>query len=248
MSLVEDHAARGPMAAAGRPRVVAVDDDQTTRIFVRSALAPLELDLKLVADAKAFRAARSENRADLSIIDVDLPDCAGHQLAEEVGAAGEPMIFFSIHDDTRSRLKALEAGALEYLVKPVCPHEFMLRVANVLGQTGRTAVRRASVAHVFAGVRFVPSHRTLDNGTEVVRLTASESAVLEMFTKSPHRTIGRDAVAARISPRGAARDPRIVDVLVYRIRRKLRDVGADPRTIVTIPFEGYALAEAVKTE
>jgi DNA-binding response OmpR family regulator len=249
MDLVEDYGVSKAVAAGrSRPRVVAVDDDPTTRIYVRSALAPLEIDLHLAADAKAFRAARSEDRADLSIIDVDMPDCAGHQLAEEIGAAGEPMIFFSIHDDTRSRLKALEAGALEYLVKPMCPHEFMLRVANVLGQTRRTAVRRASIAHVFAGVRFVPRQRSLDNGIEVVRLTASECVVLEMFTKSPHRAIGRDAIVARISPRGNARDPRIVDVLVYRIRRKLRDVGVDPRIIVTIPFEGYAFAEAVKTE
>lgn len=249
MAHVKDHRAREAICTGcARPRIVAVDDDPTTRIYLRSALAPLEIDLQLVADAKTFRAARSEHGADLAIIDVDLPDCAGHQLAEEIGAAGEPMIFFSVHDDARARLKALEAGALEYLVKPVCPHEFMLRVANVLGQTRRTAVRLASLTHVFAGIRFDPRQRSLDDGTDVVRLTASECVVLEMFTRSPHRTICREAIAERVSRRGAARDPRIVDVLVYRLRRKLRDVGVNPGTIATIPFEGYAFVEAVRTE
>jgi two-component system phosphate regulon response regulator OmpR len=229
--------------------VVLVDDDPTTRAYVRAALAPLELDLQLSANAETFRATRSKHKADLCIIDVDLPDCAGHQLAEEIGAYAEPMIFFSVHDDAGSRLKALEAGALEYLVKPQCPREFMLRVANILALTRRTPLPVSTSARVFAGLRFDPRHRSLvGNGAEPVKLTASEANVMEMLTDTPGRTIGRYAIAARISRRTTERDPRIVDVLIYRLRRKLRDVGADAGMIVTVPFEGYAFIEPVTVE
>jgi DNA-binding response OmpR family regulator len=239
---------RTPAARRARPRVVVVDDDPTTRVYVRAALSPLQIDLHLSADAESFRAMRSRERTDLSIIDVELPDCAGHQLAEEIGAAGEPMIFFSIHDDAASRLRALEAGAVEYLVKPLCPREFMLRTANILSQTRHGTVNVARAPRVFAGVRFDPRHRSLEDETGAVKLTASEVAVMEMLTESPNRTISRDAIAARISRRGVARDPRIVDVLIYRLRRKLRAVNADPGSIVTSPFEGYAFVEPVSIE
>lgn len=191
---------------------------------------------------------RSRASADLCIIDVDLPDGAGHELASEIGAAGEPMVFFSIYGDARNRLKALEAGAIEYLVKPIGPREFMLRVENILAQTRRPSRVPGPATRLFAGLRFEPAMRSLGGEHGEVKLTASECIVLQALTDRPYQTLGRTALAARVGPRGASRDLRVVDVLVYRLRRKLNALKAKPGIIVTVPSAGYALAAPVEHE
>ena len=236
-------------AHAARPSVLAVDDDPTTRVYIREALAALPVDLRLAADAAGFRAMRAERAPDLSILDVDLPDAGGHALAEEIGATGEPMVFFSIHDDGRHRMKALETGAVDYLVKPLTPREFMLRVANLLAHTRAAPRARRAAPRRFAGLRFDPGSRRLHGAGDLsLRLTASEAAVLVALTDAPHAPVTRQALAARLGGRSAPKDSRIVDVLVYRLRRKLREVGADPALIATVPLEGYVLAAAVEME
>lgn len=234
---------------ATRPAVLAVDDDPTTRVYLREALTGLAIDLRLATDAAEFRAMRADRAPDLSILDVDLPDGGGHALAEEIGAAGEPMVFFSIHDDGRHRMKALETGAVDYLVKPLRPREFMLRIANLLAHT-RTARRARSAARRrFADLTFDPGSRRLARaGGPDLRLTASEAAMLAALTETPQASLTREALAARLAGRSAARDRRIVDVLIYRLRRKLREAEADPAIIVTLPSEGYALATPVAFE
>ena len=234
---------------APRPAVLAVDDDATTRVYIREALSALPVDLRLAEDAAGFRAMRAERAPDLSILDVDLPDAGGHALAEEIGATGEPMVFFSIHDDGRHRMKALETGAVDYLVKPLRPREFMLRIANLLAHT-RAAPRVRGVARRrFAELTFDPATRRLArHGGAELRLTASEAMMLTALTEAPHAPVTREALAARLSVRSAAKDRRIVDVLIYRLRRKLREAEADPAIIVTMPSEGYALATPVAFE
>ena len=144
------------------PRILAVDDDPTMHVYLRETLSRLEVDLRLAEDAAGFRALRAERTPDLSIIDVDLPDAGGHVLAQEIGASGEPMVFFSVLDTVAHRMRALEAGAMEYLVKPVSPREFVLRIANILDQTRRTAgPPPAPVSRLFAGCRFDPGPRRI---------------------------------------------------------------------------------------
>ena len=228
------------------PVVLAVDDDPTVRVYLREALSALPVELRIAETAEAFRRMRAERQPDLSVLDVDLPDGGGHALSEEIGATGEPMVFFSVHDDGRHRMKALQTGAVDYLVKPLHLQEFRLRIANLLAHTSTAPRIHAASTRRFAGLSFDPSSRKLTReGGPTVRLTASEAVMLAALTEAPHALVTREALAARLPGRSSAREPRIVDVLVYRLRRKLREVAADPAIIVTMPSEGYALATSV---
>ena len=222
------------------PRILAVDDDPTMHVYLRETLSRLEVDLRLAEDAAGFRALRAERTPDLSIIDVDLPDAGGHVLAQEIGASGEPMVFFSVLDTVAHRMRALEAGAMEYLVKPVSPREFVLRIANILDQTRRTAgPPPAPVSRLFAGCRFDPGPRRIAGPDgNACALTAAEAALLRALTDTPGedpqpRGPGRaDRAPGRRtgSPdRGCRRLPPAPQAAVDRRRSRLHRDGAVPR-------------------
>ena len=247
-TVVSDDAAMSAGTAL-RPVVLAVDDDPTTRVYLREALSALPVELRIAETAAGFRALRAGRRPDLSILDVDLPDGGGLALAEEIGAAAEPMVFFSVHDDGRHRMKALETGAVDYLVKPIGPREFSLRIANLLAHTRAASRVECPAIRHFADLAFDPgTRRLMPAGGPALRLTASEAVVLAALTEAPHALVTREALAARLAGGGAARAPRIVDVLVYRLRRKLREAGADPNLILTVPSRGYTLSATVTAE
>lgn len=245
-----------------RPTVLALDADASTRRFINRALSVLDIDVQVTAEQRDFFIKKNTVQADLYLIGIDVPEGDGLKLTEELCAADRrPVVFLSAHADTRSRLRAFEAGALEYLTKPIHPREFALRIRNILvqfkGRVGpRSAIGTASLSKQsapavtlrrFGEWRFDLARRCLyDPMGCAVRLTAAEFALLSALTAAPQQVMAREELACCLGEKSAARhNVRIVDVLVWRLRKKLGDRPPLRHFIATVPSSGYLFAAEV---
>jgi DNA-binding response OmpR family regulator len=236
-----------------RTDILAVDDDRTVRTFLTQALAPLPATIHLASTCREFREMAERLDPSLYLIDVELPDGDGFELADGVRAEAEgPVIFFSAYPQEDYRLRALELGAVDYLAKPIHPRELTLRVRNLLGELARHRGERGRPAAALR--RFgtftldVRQRRLLGAGGEDLGLTGSEYEVLACLTAQPYRVVTREEITEQLGPQSAARhNPRIVDILIWRLRRKLQDNGGSGQLIVTVPSRGYTFAEDVSS-
>lgn len=237
--------------------VLAVDDDATTQTFIYHALSTINVETHFAAHCQEFYCKQRNLSPDLYLIDVELPDGDGFDLTKSiVGNGRAPIIFFTVHAGWDLRLRALELGAVEFLEKPVHPIELQLRVKNLLSAFGADVDHgtkvEASAVPAARQRRFglwsldLQRRSLVDQKGGRIGLTGSEYELMAALTAAAHRTVSREELAEQLGPRSAARhNLRIVDVLVWRLRKKLGDTAAEPRYIVTVPSRGYVFAEAV---
>lgn len=237
-----------------KPCVLAVDDDPTARAFLSGTLGGLPVSLQLASSCREFAELAGSVEPSLCLIDVELPDGDGFHLADTLlKNSGTPFVFLTVHARDGHRLRGLELGAVDYLAKPIHPRELALRVQNLLARLAHNRERRtaAVVARRFAGLRLDLSRRRLLGGDgRDLGLTASEFEALALLTARPRLVVTRQEIAERLGPQSAARhNARIVDILVWRLRRKLSREGAGlDEAIVTAPSRGYVFAEDVTAE
>lgn len=243
-----------------KPVVLAVDQDSTARTFVYQTLTVLDIEVQAAADLKEFDVLRRKRMADLYLVDLDLPNDGGRALAHELRrSSAAPVVFLGRHSDPDRHLQALETGAIDCLGKPFHPREFTLRITNILaclgvgqGHERREGLERPAAGDTvrrFGDWTFDLLCRCLidTNGSHHV-LTAAEFEVLALLTAAAQRTVTRDEVVQRLGAQSAARhNARIVDVLVWRLRKKLGDHPSARRYIATVPSRGYVFVHAVST-
>lgn len=239
------------------PVILAVDDDPTARLLISGALAALSDQVHVTGSCREFCDMTASVASDLFIIDVELPDGDGFDLAQTMrGKRDAPIIFFSVHCEQNLRFRGLELGAVDYLSKPIHPRELLLRVRNLLSiakpsfrceSAGKEGEAAADGLRRFAGLAFDVARRTIvRQDGRAIGLTASEFEVLALLSEPPQRVISREEIAERLGPRSAARhNARIVDVLIWRLRKKLEQFSGVGRIIATVPLRGYVLAEVV---
>jgi DNA-binding response OmpR family regulator len=244
---------------AHRPTILAVDDDPTARTFIGKTLAALPANVRLAATCAEFTDLAAAVAADLYLIDVDLPDGDGYQLARSLRHTSfNPIIFLTVHDDDGHKLRALELGAIEYLCKPIHPRELALRIRNIFDSFGKAS---GTASHLASGalptaVRRVGDlsldllrRRLSDNRGHEIALTASEFETLALLAAAPNTVVTRREIASRLGPQSAARhNPRIVDILIWRLRKKLCRGSGEEHWITTLPSQGYMFVADVAPE
>jgi DNA-binding response OmpR family regulator len=224
-----------------RHRVLVVEDDAAIRRVVVDALAldgyePLEAGAFADGVASALRAP-----LDLLLLDLVLPGGDGLDLLAEVRAARPtlPVIILTARGEEDDRVRGLELGADDYVVKPFSVKEMLARVRAVLR---RSAERPLDLTEVSlpggvadlarAEVRFADGARS--------ELSERESELLRYLARSRGRTVSRGELLQRIWRLAPNRvRTRTVDMHVARLREKLRDTAGEPRLIVTVRGVGY---------
>jgi two-component system, OmpR family, phosphate regulon response regulator OmpR len=152
--------------------------------------------------------------------------------------------------ETANRIEGLEAGADDYLAKPFEPKELLLRINAILRRVPQAKSAEAGPKVLQLGaVRYDVDRGELWHGSELVRLTATEAALMRIFAAQAGEAVsrdrlvgdlGRDAEAAG-GPQAGTQD-RAVDVQITRLRRKIEADPRQPRYLQTVRGEGYMLA------
>ena len=226
------------------PHLLVVDDDERIRALLQKFLARNDFLVTTARDADHARRILSGLDFDLIVLDVMMPGDDGITLCGELRAhRTTPILLLTARAGTEDRISGLEAGADDYLPKPFEPKELLLRINSIL--------RRMPAAEPGAGVpkvlhmgplRYDIARGEMWRGAELVRLTATESQLLQIFSDQPGAPVSRADLVARLGRSGGQAQERAVDVQITRLRRKLEDDPKQPRYLQTVRGAGYMLA------
>ena len=244
------------MNPAAPDHILVVDDDREIRALLSDYLERQGLRCTAVADGRQMRAALETGRHDLVILDLMLPGEDGLVLCRNLRAAPAtaqlPVLMLTARGDDMDRILGLEMGADDYLPKPFVPRELLARIRAILRRAralppnlGVAAQPRAR--HLgFAGWRLDTTARhLLDADGVVVPLSGAEYRLLLVLLEHPRRVLSRDQLLELTQGREAEAFDRSIDLLVSRLRQRLRDDAREPRILKTQRGEGYVLAAEV---
>lgn len=234
------------LTMSNAPRILVVDDDRSVRQAMVEFLGNNGLCVVAVGDAHEADSVLQAEAFDAIVLDVRLPDEDGLSVCRRLAAAGPPIVMVSAMGSTIDRIVGLELGAADYLGKPFEPRELLARLRSVIRQRDRRGQQpEPARAFEFAGLRYDPAAALLctRDGTHV-SLTAGEIALLDAFVLRPGRLLGRDALLDLTHDSADGPFDRAIDLAVSRLRRKLRDAGADG-CLETVRGAGYRFVATV---
>ncbi|MEU7074553.1 response regulator transcription factor [Streptomyces narbonensis] len=225
------------------PHVLLIEDDASVRDGMELVLRRHGYDVDTAAtgeQALALLDGPGGARVELAVLDLMLPGIDGFEVCRRIRArtATLPVIMLTARGDDRDIVTGLEAGADDYVVKPV--------TAPVLEARIRAALRRAEPSGPVRGAEPDPGGLVIDRaGLTVtkrgaqVALPPTELRLLLELSASPGRVFSREQLLASVWDHTFLGDSRIVDAAVGRLRAKLEDVPAKPRYVQTVRGFGY---------
>lgn len=223
-----------------RPYIVVIDDDEKITALLRRSLAFEGYEVMTANDGNAGLQLLLHRPADLVILDVMMPKVDGWEVCRRLreGKVEAPILLLTAKDEVQDRVKGLDMGADDYLVKPFALEELMARIRALLR-------RRSEKVEETGLLRF--DDLTLDvDGREVLRedrrveLTAKEFDLLHLFMQNPKRVLSRDQIMERIWGYDYSGESNVLEVYVAMLRQKLEEHG-EKRLIQTVRGAGYVL-------
>jgi two-component system response regulator MprA len=217
-------------------RVLVVEDDARLAATLQRVLAAEGHDVEVAGDGvEALRRARLR-APDLAVLDVMLPGVDGVTVCRKLRETAQfPILMLTALSGTEERVRGLDSGADDYLVKPFEYQELLARVRALLRRT-RPADRLR-----FADVVLEPAARTAWRGPRPLTLTATEFELLAFFLRHPRQVLAREQLLDAVWS-GAPETDNVVAVYVGYVRQKLEEAG-EPRLLHTVRGAGYALRE-----
>ena len=242
---------------ASQDHILIVDDDREIRHLLADYLEKQGLRCITAADGREMRAALERHRVDLIVLDIMMPGEDGLTLCRNLRAGGThantPVLMLTARGEDMDRIIGLEMGADDYLAKPFVPRELYARIRAILRRARAlppnlegNPVDHAAELH-FAGWRLdVAGRHLIDAQGTVVPLSGAEHRLLRVFLAHPQRVLSRDQLMELTQGREADVFDRSIDLLVSRLRQRLRDNAREPAIIKTVRNEGYVLAATVQ--
>lgn len=221
-------------------RILIVEDDQRSREFLVKGLAESGYVADSAADGDAGLFQAIEHDYDLVVLDVMLPVMDGWRVLERMRARGRqmPVLFLTARDAVQDRVKGLELGADDYLVKPFAWAEFLARVRTLLR---RGPARQAEVLQIADLELDIPRMKARRGG-KVLDLTAKEFQLLCLLARRSGEVLSRTIIAEQVWDMNFSTDSNAVDVAMGRLRRKV-DEPFPKRLIHTLRGLGYVMEE-----
>jgi len=222
------------------------EDDELVQSLLAAYLKAENFRVSYAGTGKEMLATLSNEKVDLVLLDLGLPDEDGLTLTRQIRARSSiPIVVITARKGREDRLAALELGADDYLTKPFDPEELVLRVHNLLGRSssgdGNAAIsnRDANVLE-YDGWRIdIGGHAVTSPSGEDVALTNAEFNLFAALAKAPNRVLSRDFLLDAVSRDEDAPSDRLIDVLISRVRKKVEEEPKKPKLIVTVPGCGY---------
>lgn len=220
-------------------RILVVDDEQ---LLVKGIKFNLENDgytVDGVYDGKAALELFRENRYDLVILDLMLPEIDGLTVCRKIREESNvPVIMLTAKSEGRDKLIGFEYGADDYVTKPFDILELKARIRVILRRSGKTSGRSEEYIEI-GNIKADLLQRTVYAGKEAVDLTAKEFDVLATMMRSKGKIFSREKLLAEVWGKDFPADIRTVDVHVRRLREKLEKDDANPEYILTKWGVGY---------
>ena len=219
-------------------RVLVVEDEQKLNRTICQALREESYAVDAAYDGEEADQLSEINDYDLILLDIMLPRKDGLQVCIGIRHRGcaTPILMLTAKDAYEDRVRGLDSGADDYLVKPFHMGELMARVRALLRRDSHAKSTKLQVADLKLDTS---SHRVI-RGEMPIELTSKEYALLEYFMRHPDQVLTRTMISEHVWDDDFESFSNIIDVYIRRLRRKI-DEGATTRLLHTIRGSGYLL-------
>jgi two-component system, OmpR family, copper resistance phosphate regulon response regulator CusR len=219
-------------------KILIIEDEPKTGDYLLQGLTEAGFVVDLVRDGLDGLHLATTGDHDLLVLDVMLPRMDGWTLLQAVRLAGRgiPVLFLTARDEVEDRVRGLELGADDYLVKPFAFSELLARVRTLLrrGKSKEPDVLTAADLEVDL------LRRRVTRGGVRIDLTAKEFALLELLVRRQGEVLPRSLIASQVWDMNFDSDTNVIEVAVRRLRAKVDD-PFEPKLIRTVRGMGYVL-------
>ncbi len=219
-------------------RILVVEDEKKTAAFLAKGLREAGFDVDVAVDGEAGLAQARASKFDLLIVDIMLPHKDGWELVAELRRDGvrTPILFLTARDSVRDRVKGLELGADDYLLKPFAFAELLARMRSILRRAPLREAKHLRIADLEIDMQ---RHKATRSGVPL-NLTPKEFLLLAHLVRSAGEVVSRAEISEQVWDIGFKTDTNVVDVVVRRLRAKVDD-PFKTKLIDTIRGVGYVL-------
>ncbi|WP_286975306.1 heavy metal response regulator transcription factor [Pseudomonas sp.] len=220
-------------------KLLVAEDEPKVGMYLQQGLSEAGFNVtRVVTGTDALQSALAEP-FDLLILDVMMPGLSGWEVLRKLRAAGNaaPVLFLTARDGVEDRVKGLELGADDYLIKPFAFTELLARV--------RTLLRRGNATPIITHLKIsdlqvdLMKRRALRNGIRI-DLTAKEFALLELLMRRRGEVLSKALIASQVWDMNFDSDTNVIEVAIRRLRAKIDD-DFEPKLIHTARGMGYML-------
>lgn len=233
--------------------ILVVDDDRDIRELITDYLIKSGYRATGAANGREMRAVLSSSMVDLVVLDIMMPGDDGLTLCRQLRSDPRqnlPVLMLTARSEETDRILGLEMGADDYLIKPFVARELLARIKAILRRTRALPPN----LHITGAGRLIAfgewqldtsARHLLDSDGVIVALSGAEYRLLRVFLDHPQRVLNRDQLLNLTQGRDAELFERSIDLLVSRLRQRLREDAREPAYIKTVRSEGYVLASTV---
>ena len=219
-------------------KILIVEDEAKTGDYLKQGLSEAGFVVDLARDGMDGLHLALGETYDLVVLDVMLPTLDGWQVLEALRRAGKdmPVLFLTARDQVTDRVKGLELGADDYLVKPFAFAELLARARTLLR---RGKAKEQEVLHV-SDLELDLLRRRVARAGRRIDLTAKEFGLLELLMRRQGEVLPRSLIASQVWDMNFDSDTNVIEVAVRRLRAKMDD-DFEPKLIRTVRGMGYVL-------
>lgn len=223
-------------------KLLLIEDEPKTGEYLRKGLTEAGYIVDLSSDGVDGLYQATSANYDLIILDVMLPQLNGWQVLTTLRASNieTPVIMLTARDQVEDRVKGLELGADDYIVKPFAFVELVARIKNTLRRKQPTPSKELALE--VANLHLDILKRRVTREGDSITLTAKEFSLLELLMRRQGEVLSRSEIASIVWDMNFDSDTNVIDVAVKRLRGKV-DKGYEPKLIHTIRGMGYMLDE-----
>ena len=223
-----------------------IEDDHDIRAALRLALEDEGYKVLEAPDGTSGLRVFSVETVDLVLLDLRLPDMSGFDVCRELRSKSlVPIIMVTAQTDTHDLVAGLEAGADDYVTKPVVTKELAARIRAALRRTTLLSASSANLDRFTVRDVEMRSDQgiVLKSGVELP-LTKTEYRLLHIFMENANKVLSRDQLLELVWGYEYLGDSRLVDAHIRRLRLKIEDMPDEPKIIATVRGMGYRLLTA----
>ncbi|UZJ62403.1 response regulator [Pseudomonas sp. KU26590] len=223
--------------------ILVIDDEPQIRKFLRISLASQGYKVLEAGTGNDGLTQAALNKPDLLVLDLGLPDMDGQDVLSQFREwSTVPVLVLSVRASEGEKVRALDAGANDYVTKPFGIQEFLARIRSLLRQAPESGQVESAV--VIGPLNIDLAYRRVSLGDVEVGLTRKEYAVLAQLARHPGRVITQQQLLKDIWGPTHVEDTHYLRIVVGHLRQKLGDDPAAPQYIVTEAGVGYRLMNA----
>jgi len=219
--------------------ILVIDDEAQIRKLLEITLHSNDYNVLLAANAREGLTTVANHPPDLVVLDIGLPDMSGHAVLQQLREwYTNPIIILSVQSDEESIITALDSGANDYLVKPFRTGELLARIRSALRGSLPGDV---SPVVVTGAIAVDLAMRTVKKNGALLRLTATEYALLSLFAKNEGRVLTHQYLLREVWGPGYINQSQYLRVFIAQLRKKIEDDPNRPEYLVTESGIGYRL-------